>query len=161
MPPELATEIIRGIRGTEDAEHAEDPDLLVKSLLSSMAATSSFHDVPCAPVVSAIQQEELAIKNTNRCTCFKMNDGSIQQIDLKNGMKETYHDEYTSAPLPKEHLTEAMYDEIDYFNDHVWVGVPLAEAQRDPTAKMIGTRWVLCNKGDDAKPDVRARLVAQ
>ena len=54
-----------------------------------------------------------------------------------------------------------MLDEIDYFNDIVWVGVSMEEALSDPEAKIVGTRWVNCNKADLAEPDVRARLVAQ
>ena len=30
----------------------------------------------------------------------------------------------------------------------------------DPDSKLVRTRWVVCNKGDAAAPDVRARLVA-
>ena len=56
---------------------------------------------------------------------------------------------------------DAMLDELSYFNDNVWKGVPLAEAQADPEGKLIGTRCVLCNKNDASDPDVRARLVAQ
>ena len=37
----------------------------------------------------------------------------------------------------------------------------MQEALSDPDAKLVGTRWVNCNKGDVAEPDVRARLVAQ
>ena len=39
--------------------------------------------------------------------------------------------------------------------------MPIDEALRDKDAKVIGTRWVISNKGDLNKPDVRARLVAQ
>ena len=35
----------------------------------------------------------------------------------------------------------------------------MAEAHSEPEAKVIPSRWVLCNKGDAAHPDVRARLV--
>ena len=54
-----------------------------------------------------------------------------------------------------------MLDELSYFNDKVWVGVPLSKALADPAGKIVGTRWVLSNKHDSADPDVRARLVAQ
>ena len=35
------------------------------------------------------------------------------------------------------------------------------DALKDPSAKIIGSRWVVCNKNDVHDPDVRARLVAQ
>ena len=37
----------------------------------------------------------------------------------------------------------------------------LKEALSDPAGKVIGCRWVNCNKGDLANPDVRCRLVGQ
>ena len=54
-----------------------------------------------------------------------------------------------------------MQEELAYFCDKVWVGVPLAEAMADPEGKIIGSRWVNCNKNDINDPDVRCRLVAQ
>ena len=48
------------------------------------------------------------------------------------------------------------------FCKHVLVGVPAAEAQaRRGGGKIIGTRWVSCNKQDRHDPKVRRRLVAQ
>ena len=52
-----------------------------------------------------------------------------------------------------------MQDELRYFNQHVWRGVTKEEAKTQ-AEKTIRTRWVLCNKGDAAQPEVRARLVA-
>ena len=33
-------------------------------------------------------------------------------------------------------------------------------AKSDPDAKLVRSRWALCNKEDDDSPDVKARLVA-
>ena len=55
----------------------------------------------------------------------------------------------------------AMQEELAYFCDKVWVGVPLNEALADKDGKIIGSRWVNCNKNDINDPDVRCRLVAQ
>ena len=55
----------------------------------------------------------------------------------------------------------AMQEELAYFCDKVWVGVPLSEALADADGKIIGSRWVNCNKNDINDPDVRCRLVAQ
>ena len=160
--PQLVGEILRGMRDTEDHEAAKDnPDLEDPNAQSAMLVAGSLHDVPIAPVLATVQQEDLASKNKHHVTTFKMSDGSSKKINLQHSMKPVYLDEYTRAALPHQQLVEAMYDELDYFNEHVWRGIPLAQAQKDPTAKIICTRWVLSNKGDASEPDVRARLVAQ
>ena len=74
--------------------------------------------------------------------------------------KDVYLDEYTREPLPHHLVREAIREELSYFNKQVW---ELSDAQKvmgDKTAKTIRTRWVITNKGDDAAPDIRARLVA-
>ena len=80
---------------------------------------------------------------------------------VKLVFKDSYRDEYTNEELPMGHVRVAMKEELDYFCDKVWVGVPLEEAQNDPDGKIIGSRWVNCNKNDMNDPDVRCRLVAQ
>ena len=51
--------------------------------------------------------------------------------------------------------------EIEHVNmKKVWRKIPRAEAKRQG-CKMIGTRWVDIDKGDDKKPDYRSRLVAK
>ena len=52
-----------------------------------------------------------------------------------------------------------MVDELKYFNAKVWRGVATNGAHRTESMP-IRTRWVLCNKGDAAHPEIRARLVA-
>ena len=59
------------------------------------------------------------------------------------------------------HARLAMKEELEYFCDNVWVGVPMAEAQADYVGKMIGSRWMSCNKNDINDPDVRCRPAAQ
>ena len=75
--------------------------------------------------------------------------------------KEVYKDEYTLEELPMGLVRLAMKEELEYVCDKVWVGVPITEARADPDGKMIGSRWVNCNKNDINDPDVRCRLVAQ
>ena len=62
---------------------------------------------------------------------------------------------------PSERTKAAIYDELTYFCDKVFRGVPYEEAVNDPEGKIIGSRWVNCNKGDAENPDVRCRLVGQ
>ena len=75
--------------------------------------------------------------------------------------KDLYKDEYTSEYLPLGHVRRAMREELEYFCNKVWVAVPLSEAQNDAEGKIVGSRWVTCNKNDIDDPDVRCGLVAQ
>ena len=54
-----------------------------------------------------------------------------------------------------------MLDELQYFCNLVFRGVDIKDALKDPDGKVVGCRWVNCNKGDLSDPDVRCRLVAQ
>ena len=66
--------------------------------------------------------------------------------DVKQ-FKDTYLDEYTREPLPHHLVRAAIRDELDYFNKTVW---ELSDAKRvlgEEGAKVIRTRWVICNKG--------------
>ena len=75
--------------------------------------------------------------------------------------RDDYKDEYTNGLLPSAWVREAIFDELDHFNKNVWTVVPESVARSDPDAKLIGTRFIINNKGDVHQPDVRARLVAQ
>ena len=71
-----------------------------------------------------------------------------------------YLDGYTREPLPSDLVQAAIKEELEYFNSKVW---ELSDARKvfgNSDSKVIRTRWVICNKGDAEKPDIRARLVA-
>ena len=59
-------------------------------------------------------------------------------------------------------MTQAMQEEPRWFNKVVWKGVSRGKEQKAgaPATRPIRTRWDIVNKGDAAKPDIRARLVA-
>ena len=71
--------------------------------------------------------------------------------------RDVYRDEYTNEDLPMGQIRAAMLDELSYFCDKVWELVPVDDVQ----GKVIGSRWVNCNKNDITDPDVRCRLVGQ
>ena len=74
--------------------------------------------------------------------------------------KPRYGDEYTGETLPPELIRAAIIEELDYFNDRVWEVSTIDEMKKVPGHIFVRSRWVNCNKGDAASPDVRARLVA-
>ena len=72
--------------------------------------------------------------------------------------KATY-DEYTGEPLNANLVQKAKQEELDYFEaKDVWRVVPRERARG---RRVIGTRWVNCNKGDADHPEIRCRLVCQ
>ena len=77
-----------------------------------------------------------------------------------NRFRDVYKDEYTGEKLPEKLVRAAIIDELRYFCEVVWEGVPKDKASTEDDYKLIRGRCVFCNKGDDKEPDVRAMLVA-
>ena len=64
--------------------------------------------------------------------------------------------------MPPDLVHAARKLELDYFNGKcVWEKRPIAEARRVSGKPPITVRWVDVNKGDNANPNVRSRLVAR
>ena len=152
-PPELITNILRGMRDTADAEYMEvDEDV---SMDTAMHSAGALHDIPACSIGAAYRESDLSHTNAQRRVTFKFLNGYSSKIDLNKNFRDKYKDEYTSEMLPQEETKAAILDEIAYFCDHVFRGVTYEEAINDPEGKIIGSRWVNSNKGDAENPDVR------
>ena len=90
----------------------------------------------------------------------KLNGGFVPIEFRPENYKTKYVDEYTGEILPHDLVRAAMEDELMYFNDKVWKTCSKSEMEETDDFVFVRCRWVLCNKGDSANPDVRARLVA-
>ena len=66
-------------------------------------------------------------------------------------------DDTTGVPLDKELAIQARRLEIEYFRK---MGV-YTKVKREPWMKVITTRWLDTNKGDETSPSYRARLVGR
>ena len=63
--------------------------------------------------------------------------------------------------LEADKVKEARDKEIQYIKEkEVWVKIPRAQA-RAMGIKVIGTKWIDINKGDDENPNYRSRFVAK
>ena len=70
-------------------------------------------------------------------------------------------DDVTGMPLDRQKVQRARAEEIEYVRSKkVWTKIPRAEAQK-MGYKIIKTRWIDINKGDDANPLYRSRFVAK
>ena len=134
-------------------------DSLDSDLDTAMLSAGLLHDVRYSSLVAAYRAEDMKIETQRLSVKFKHKSGKDNMVDLT--FKDSYTDEYTREVLPMGHVRLAMQEELEYFCDKVWVGVPLEEAENDPDGKIIGSSWVNCNKNDINDPDVRCRLVAQ
>ena len=113
------------------------------------------HHLSCSHV---FRDEAVAAISRNKPSLFNFADGTNVPISWR--FKDAYHDEYTREILPHAHITESIVDELAYFNEHVWLGVPLKTAKDDPDGKILNGRFIFSNKGDLSQPDCRARYVA-
>lgn len=151
-PIELITEILRGMRDTADAEEkwGDENEVDVEVAMKSAAL---FHGSDFINSVNAYKDQDL-IKETEKLSVkFKHENGRVETTPL--AFKDSYQDEYTLEDLPMGHVRMAIQEELAYFCDNI------SEAMADAEGKIIGSRWVNCNKNDVNDPDVRCRLVAQ
>ena len=159
-PAKLISQILRGMRDTADAEALKKPEW-TPAMAIAMASASMCHDEPPISLLAAYRESDLAKSNAQRKVVFKYVNGKEVSLCLDSNFKPQYKDEYTNEILPFEAAKDAMLDELQYFCSIVFRGIDISEANKDPSGKIVGCRWVNCNKGDLSDPDVRCRLVAQ
>lgn len=160
-PMVLITEILRGMRDTQDAADAiSDPAVVGDVPGQDSQHVNLLHDVSLG-VSATLKQEDIMSATPSRTTVFKFADGKHKNLNLSEHFKDSYRDEYTDELIPSAWAQAAIEEERSYVNDKVWTGVALEQALSDSEAKVVGTRWVISNKGDSNSHDVRARLVAQ
>ena len=148
-PLELITEMLRGMRDTADFEE-EWGDETEADLDHAMLNAGLLHDVKFTSLVAAYKAQDLKEETEKLSVKFKYKKGKVEHTKLV--FKDIYKDEYICEELPMGHVRLAMQEELEYFCDKVWVGVPMSEALADPNGKIIGSRWVNCNKNDINNP---------
>jgi hypothetical protein len=85
---------------------------------------------------------------------------AISEVPLQTGgtAKDTY-DEYTGVLLDPVLVAKGKEEELKYFKTKtVWEIVARASSEG---RKIVGTRWICSNKGDEDNPEIRCRLVCQ
>ena len=153
------TELVRGTRDTADAAFKDNDDAPDQTLSNAMACASLFHDHKS--ISANVREADLINTNKNRTTTFRFADGSSKVASLEENFKSCYYDEYTRGHYLSRISRVLCWTNSTILMTSSGLGVPLQQALTDKEGKVIGTRWVLCNKQDASDPDVRARLVAQ
>ena len=73
-----------------------------------------------------------------------------------------YWDTMSGKKLDTKMVLKARKEEMDEVRKHmVYRKVPITECRENTGREPIGTKWLDINKGDDANPEYRSRLVAQ
>ena len=148
-PIELVRAIVRGIGEQDQLDRARKSDMVDEKIMIN------------ALKVDDSKVSEVDAKNKDRTSSVKRTNGTSIKVTYDPcNFKYNYLDEYTSEILETKLISDAIIDELDYFNDHVW--------QIEDRSKMLSvvdhifvrSRWIMCNKGDSSSPDMRARLVA-
>ena len=146
---------------------------LLKTILGGMADTdgckdsvsnmaTSEYDVSLCMSISPVQCAAAdAASPSLKPGALPVHGGGTVQVNYAiRDFKAAYVDEYTREVLPHALVQEAIREELEYFNPHVWELADAKHIMQDSDAKLIKTRWVICNNGDVNCPDIRARLVA-
>ena len=96
---------------------------------------------------------------------FALDDDAVEQALVKSpemGYSGKFKDDLTNQVLRDDLVVEARRKELDYFcSKGVWLKRPKERARRRTGRAPISVRWVDVNKGDDANPRYRSRLVAR
>ena len=144
------------------------PSKLVRSILKGVAlqAEADAQSAGCRDMITAMpvytpQAEKADFGPPTHSSVPKFEKkGSVPITYEETNFKSRYLDEYTGETLAPHLIRPAIEDELNYFNSKVWKLSTIEDMRRVPDHILVRSRWVLCNKGDAVKPDVRARLVS-
>ena len=109
---------------------------------------------------SALPSKQSSNAKPRESMVKKTNGKSLLVTYNPHNFKTKYVDEYTGEILEPHLIADAIIDELDYFNQHVWRLEEKSQMYAVPDHIFVRSRWIMCNKGDSANPDMRARLVA-
>lgn len=140
--------MLRGMKDTALAEaQANESRKAHKHLINALKSSTADDKLPDA-VPSDAPVHKTKVKKVN---------GGGFNISYEH-WKATYHNLYKGDMLKHKLVQDAMRDELDYFNKHMWEIDMIEHAKTVPDYIVIRSRWVLSNKGDEEHADVRARL---
>ena len=129
----------------------------------------------CRLICEGIKRELDIIEWRNRiCSSYNISKPFAQLMKLQEELEDLatapeennfthlydgaeFYDDISGAPLDKVKAVQARKVEIDYFKKmQVY-----SKVRREPWMKVISTKWLDVNKGDEAAPNYRARLVGR
>ena len=120
-------------------------------------AAEVYPDKLCREIVVGLTEQ---MEVDERIVCgYK---GTIAAFEAEGNGEKQYWDDLSGKRLNPKLVKEARKEEMVEFGKHgVYVKVPIQRCWDETGKDPIGVRWVDINKGDDADPEYRSRLVAQ
>ena len=116
--------------------------------------------------------ENLTLISSSVEAWFEMTKPQLRHDEVEGGKKAvshegeeedmwTAHDDVTGKELDPEEVVKARAVELGYIAQKgVWVKMLRSEAKRR-SIRIVGTRWLDINKGDEEVENYRSRLVAK
>jgi hypothetical protein len=149
-----APALLRHLAGRCAGRHAEHTQLLG----GRAAGAAVYPPGLVLAIVRGLQAQREEDHAMGRASCPLS--AAIQQAIADPAWRSpTVYDEYSGEPLDEKLTKRAKEEELHFFHSKgVWRVVPRAHAAG---RRVVGTRWVSCNKGDAEHPEVRCRLVCQ
>ena len=148
-PLPLVRAIVLGMRDTRVAQSSASVFADERKEILS-AITSSAGEIPSTQ----------ALETTPTSTIRRVTGGVLPIRYNPDQFKPKYIDEYTGEVLDPHLAQAAIMEELNYFNEKVWEVEEKGNMYKVDGHVFVRSRWVCCNKGDSASPDIRCRLVA-
>ena len=148
-PQELVRAFVRGMAEQSQLDRTKTSEMEENAMILNALKPGLCHGGESAPTAKP------------RSSIAKKTNGTRIPVTYNPcNFKTAYNDEYTGEILEPHLIANAIIDELDYFNEHVWMIEDKAKMLGVPDHIFVRSRWVMCNKGDSTDPDMRARLVA-
>ena len=132
-----------------------------------------YTDEFCHEVCMAVRDEFMNKNDKEECEFIANVLNNISNVEVKHPHTDDisefqefykgleFYDDVYGRPFDKDRAIKARKFEMEFFkNMNVYSKVDRSVAKR-LGAKIITTKWIDTNKGDDANPDYRARLVGR
>ena len=164
QPEETAMDTDRGqgtVSGPGTERRDESQDVPMSALLSKERRSWKDGEMIMNMVLEQHREEYITSAletNTKEPVCEEPHFEWDADTDLPLDEDAAYYDDLSGKRLPEDLVQEARYEEIKFIDQiKLWNVVP----RPGDGSKVIDTRWVDVNKGDENEPLVRARLVAK
>ena len=127
-----------------------------RALQAQLAADARKHE-------QLVKEMQVEVNQTVReiCAAYPHCDDETESWQAQGAGVTSFFDDISGRELDPDLVAAAQLEEVDYFKRlNAYRKVPRTQV-KETGGKMLSTRWVRTNKGDDVTPEYRCRLVAR